>query len=68
MSDYVDYFELSNGGFAILDIEGFMEKTKALAIDVKDEGVAILDGESLEWYYLPFRATGRRRNHLTPVT
>jgi hypothetical protein len=64
--DELDYFEMQGDSFVIFDVDEFRAKTKALAIDVREQGVCLLDGEAMEWYYLPFR-DGRKR-HLKPVT
>lgn len=67
MTDEVfDYFEMQGDSFVIFDVDVFREKTKALALDIRDEGVCILNGESMEWYYLPFQSKSKR--HLTPVS
>lgn len=66
-AEMFEYFEMQGDSFVIFDVDAFREKTKALAINTTVDGVCILDGESLEWYYLPFVDRKKRTVNLHPV-
>lgn len=66
MSEEFDYFEMQGDSFVIFDVDKFREKTKALAIDLRQEGLFILNEETMTWDTISL--TDTRRKHLKPVT
>jgi hypothetical protein len=62
-----DYFEMVGDSFVIFDVDKFREKTKALAIDLRAEGLFILNEETMTWDTIPVTDL-RRKTHLKPVT
>jgi hypothetical protein len=65
MTEYFDYFEMQGDSFVIFDVDVFREKTRALAIDLRAEGLFILNEDTMTWDTIP--VTDLKRKHLKPV-